>query len=101
MIDDYKLYLDDTRTPYEYDWVIVRTYEEFTQTISEFGLPCFVSFDHDLGEDKSGYDCAKWLIDYCIKNKLEFPHFKIHSMNPVGALNIQKLIDSYRSSALI
>jgi hypothetical protein len=42
------------------------------------------------------YDCAKWLINYCIDNKKELPaEILIHSMNPVGSANIKSLFDSY------
>jgi hypothetical protein len=50
-------------------------------------------------EEKTGYHCAKWLIDYCIDNKLELPKtILIHSMNPVGSRNIKSLFDSYFKS---
>ena len=60
------LYLDDLRpTPVDFDRVY--DYEGFTEYILQKGLPDFISFDHDLGEGKSGYDCAKFLIDYCLE----------------------------------
>ena len=70
-------------------------------------MPDVISFDHDLGDEhytnnsninysefkeKTGYDCAKWLIDYCIDNDLDFPKvIYIHSMNPYGSLNIESI----------
>jgi len=46
--------------------------------------------------EKTGYDCAKWLINYCIDNKKELPAtILIHSMNPAGSLNIKSLFDTY------
>ena len=104
-LDNYKLYLDDIRTPDCMDWIIVRNYDEFVQTIIENGLPVFVSLDHDLCGiqgiiegtiEKTGYDCARWLLDYCMKNKAAFPEYMIHSMNPVGRDNIQYLINAYK-----
>jgi hypothetical protein len=57
----YKLFLDDLRTVQmvypdrqEGDFVIVRTYESFVQCITDWGLPEFISFDNDLGEDERG-----------------------------------------------
>jgi hypothetical protein len=80
------------------------------------GIPDMISFDHDLGEDvaiskvkmgtskrqarkekketKSGYDCAKWLVDYCLDNETPTPHFVVHSANPVGAENIRGLLNN-------
>lgn len=109
----YFLFLDDERQPsavglyfepkelrrlyYEKDWFIVQNYEEFVQTILELGLPELISFDHDLAEikysngvsyfkyrDKTGLDCAKWLINYCTENKKQLPEFLVHSKNTDG-----------------
>lgn len=120
----YSLFLDDFRYPedaFDYthqtvyideDWVIVRNYDEFVNAIKEKGIPEVISFDHDLADEhygmqdhpeyglmteKSGYHCAKWLIDYCLDNKLDIPKFIfIHSMNPAGAQNIASLFNTYR-----
>ena len=99
----YKLYLDDIRTPRGNDWVIVRSFEEFTKTILERGTPDMISFDHDLGwdaiEDKelpSGYDCAKWIVE----NNIGIKDFFVHSANPVGAENITRLLDNYKKHVL-
>lgn len=92
----------------ENDWAICRNYNSFVETIKKMGLPEFVSFDHDLsdehygiqvpesmeeydsweGREESGYDCAKWLVNYCMDNKVALPPYAIHSMNPVGAERI-------------
>ena len=123
---NYNLFLDDVRNPsdcvnYMYtpiytsvDWIIVRTYDEFVKTIIENGLPEIISFDHDLADEhydyqehldgdyydimteKTGYHCAKWLIDYCIDNNKELPAtILIHSMNPAGSMNIKSLFQTY------
>lgn len=119
----YNLFLDDYRIPKEVEkytgnliyrqipWYIVRNYNQFTQIIKENGIPEVISFDHDLTDvhyhhqnnipyddmnEKTGYHCAKWLINYCIDNKLELPStILIHSMNLVGAQNIKSLFDTY------
>lgn len=45
------LYLDDLRpTPEGFERVY--DYEEFTEYISQNGMPDFISFDHDLGLGK-------------------------------------------------
>ena len=106
------LFLDDLRNPYDcivymqrrgFDskiytlpWEIVRSYTEFTDWIQQNGVPGIISFDHDLGEtDKSGFDCAKYLLNYCIDNKVKVPVYLIHSSNPVGAENIKSLLEGY------
>lgn len=100
------------------DWVL--NYEQFVQWIEKYGLPQIISFDHDLADEhytpeeywhdyqiskeyqeaqnyqeKTGMDCAKWLIDYCIDNKKPLPIFYVHSANPVGADNINGILNNY------
>jgi hypothetical protein len=125
----YNLFLDDIRYPedcFEHthqpvyimeDWVIVRSYDEFVKYVQENGLPEIISFDHDLADthydnqehvdndfydivtEKTGYHCAKWLIDYCIDNKKELPAtILIHSWNHAGSENIKSLFNSYFKS---
>jgi hypothetical protein len=120
----YNLFLDDFRNPedaYEFrlnpvylleHWIIVCNYDEFINYIEQHGLPKIVSFDHDLGEEhyekqlpydqyteKTGYDCAKWLINYCIDHNKKLPAtILIHSMNVAGSYNIQSLFESYLKS---
>ena len=114
------LFLDDLRYPidaYYYtkqdiflrdDWKIVRNYHQFVSSILEAGIPEFISFDHDLADEdylksdsqelpeKTGYECAKWLIDYCMDHNAELPEFFSHSMNPVGKENIESLLNNYK-----
>lgn len=119
----YNLFLDDIRIPddvlaytnnliyIQIPWKIVRNYEDFIKAIKEDGIPYVISFDHDLADihynhqqninydnfsEKTGYHCAKWLIDYCIDNNKELPsEIIIHSMNPYGSLNIKSLFETY------
>lgn len=98
------------------EWTIVRTYNEFIKTIETNGIPEIISFDHDLGSEhynhqyveentpvpydqyieKTGYHCARWLINYCIDHAKEIPKIVlIHSMNPVGSQNIVSLFETY------
>jgi hypothetical protein len=114
------LFLDDIRYPieaYHYtkqdiflrnDWHIVRNFEQFVNRILKKGLPEMISFDHDLADEhyvkaanesveKTGYDCAKWLVEYCMENYLELPKFYCHSMNPVGKKNIESLLTNFKN----
>jgi len=123
----YKLYLDDIREPkqsyrhmqdtiyLQTDWVVVRTYQEFCDVPRERGLPLLVSFDHDLGDkayasvgmsaedmknlgEKTGYDCAKFLCEYCMDSSQPLPPYLVHSWNPVGADNIRKYLESFNGN---
>lgn len=99
-----KLYLDDLRQPsdsslymgyeemYNGEWDVVRNYKEFVNYIENKGVPDIVSFDHDLAEEKTGADCARWLGEYLIENGIPLPKYYIHSMNPVGAVNINSIL---------
>lgn len=90
-----RLYLDDLRpTPERFDRVY--NYEEFVEYLERKGLPDFISFDHDLGEDLSGYDCAKYLVAYCLEHQRSLPDYQVHSQNPVGKENIERLLENFR-----
>lgn len=112
-----KLFLDDCRKSPDSSWDVVRSYIEFVSYIDKNGVPDYISFDHDLsfehyplaeenpGKDipynqyneKTGYDCAKWLIERGTLPK----HYRIHSMNPAGALNIRFVMQAaYREKQL-
>ena len=99
-----KMYLDDLRTPVEEFDFIVRSYDEAVEIIKKYGVPNFLSFDHDLGIDtngellKTGYDLAKWLVYYDQNNQYTFPmnfKYKVHSQNPIGKKNIIILLENY------
>jgi len=88
------LFLDDIRqAPPECDKV--SSYQEFTRFILENGLPDVISFDHDLGDEKSGFDCAKFLVHYCLDQNITFINFHVHSQNPVGKQNIESLLNNF------
>lgn len=97
-------------------WKIIRNYDDFISCVTANGIPKTISFDHDLASEhynismygseynklydgfteKTGFDCAKWLINYCIDNDLDLPEtILIHSMNPAGSTNIKSLFDTY------
>lgn len=101
------LWLDDYRNPEKNDWLVfspigrdvniiwVKSYNEFIDYIINNSLPDGICFDHDLGEEKTGYDCAKWLVNYCMNNNLQLPVYAIQSANPVGKENIDKLLTNF------
>ena len=120
----YNLFLDDVRNPNVFlddcrVWETVKDYNGFVRIIQQKGLPTFISFDHDLDwehypmnnaksgkvvlkyeeyKEKTGMDCAKWLVEFCMKTNQPLPEYQVHSMNPIGKLNIQSLLESYKKS---
>jgi len=131
----YKIYLDDVRTPVDKEnWEVVRSYDEFIETVTKLGLENIetISLDHDLGDtamneyftnvspnytldynaiqEKTGYDCAKWLVehfydknpDWILLGRLQkktvgfnFPTVYTHSANPIGSANILGYINNF------
>jgi hypothetical protein len=103
-------------------WLVVKNYQEFVKAIEDNGMPTFISFDHDLADEhyrpsmynsdghysayysdgtfkeKTGYDCAKWLIEYCINKNVGLPTCNVHSANPIGRKNIISILQSYERS---
>ena len=93
------LYIDDLRSPPSRKWAVARSYDAVIWHIENVGLPLYLSFDHDLGDDvPSGYDIAKMLIDYDLDGKIDLSkviQVNVHSANPVGAENIREVFSSY------
>lgn len=118
------LYLDDERIPtttiqgFE-PWYTVRNYDEFVQWITDNGIPDLVSFDHDLGDEhykdytnfqaqgiaainygdfkeKTGFDCALWLCEFCELSGQKLDLVSVHSFNPLGAKNIQTMVNNFK-----
>lgn len=100
------------------EYVIVRNFDQFVTMIENNGLPEHLSLDHDLAfshyaaldefsdpkvydefaaaNEKTGYHCLKWLIDYCAaKGDLPLPKLTYHTLNSVGKVNMKALAESY------
>ena len=65
------LYIDDIRIPekkQDYQLYIARNYNEAINALTqqEFDI---ISFDHDIGIGKTGYDIAKYIVENNIKIK--------------------------------
>jgi hypothetical protein len=118
-----RLYLDDIRTPTDDTWQVVRSYDEFVSHLRLNGLENYdvISLDHDLGEqamnefhnnalpnyklnydniinEKTGYDCAKWLVAESMVKKIPLPQIYVHSANPIGSANIMGYVNNYLMS---
>lgn len=134
MEENIKIYLDDVRTPIDKTWNVVRNYNEFVTLVEKVGLNniSIISLDHDLGDtamneyftnvspnytldydninEKTGYDCIKWLVNHfydtneewiernrLIKrgDKIPFPTVYTHSANPIGSANIMGYCNNF------
>lgn len=93
------IYIDDERTidgPDE----IARDYKSaiaaidmYYSMVSDKTNVIVVDFDHDLGEKRSGYDVAKYIVENQLStNRIVF---KLHTMNPIGRFNIKQLLTHY------
>lgn len=132
-LGQYNLFLDDKRQPkYAYcsdtarpvseaagcqedDWLIVRSFENFSLVLNYFGMPRFVSFDHDLcdlamaeciknwdtgqkfdynlkGMEKTGAHCAQLLRDWCSFAGARIPAYVCHTANKEGGENIHAIL---------
>jgi hypothetical protein len=107
-----KLFIDDDagkpgiasfRNPPDDSWMVARSSSEAIALIKAHGVPEIISFDHDLGLLVDGsVDTSMKVIDYLIDNHYDSEvEFLIHSQNPIGALNIEAKIKSWKKSKLL
>ena len=113
------LYLDDVRIPTEGEWEVVKNYDEFVAHIRLNGLENYetISLDHDLGEsamqeyytntkpnfelnynrieEKTGMDCARFLVAESMGKNIPLPQIFVHSANPIGSANMMGYINNY------
>jgi hypothetical protein len=113
------LYLDDVRIPKTDSWEVVRNYDEFVAHIKMNGLESYevISLDHDLGEgamveyytntkpnyeldynriaEKTGMDCARYLVAEAMNKKIPLPTIYVHSANPIGSANMMGYVNNY------
>lgn len=113
------LFLDDVRVPNDEKWQVVRSYDELVAHIRLNGLENYevISLDHDLGEsamqeyytnvkpnyeldykridEKTGMDCARFLVAEAMNRNIPLPTIYVHSANPIGAANIIGYVNNY------
>lgn len=82
------IYLDDVR-PIPNGYVGCRTADEAIMHLST-GKVTFISFDHDLGTELTGYDVAVYIEESVQKALIPLPAWKVHSANPVGRKRIEQ-----------
>lgn len=111
------------KVPYGFDTIEwVKDYASFVEYIKYNDMPYMISFDHDLAKEhytpekywhdyegslkyqlgkrsthknKTGADCASWLVNYCHDNNIELPVCVVHSANPVGCDWIKYELSKY------
>ncbi|NDB36219.1 MAG: hypothetical protein EB023_12990 [Flavobacteriia bacterium] len=95
----WNLYIDDIRfPPRDRDWLVCRSSQEALDRVTAMGMPQFISFDHDLGEDDTTMVFLRRLVNEVWDGVSLPPDYQIHSANPVGAENIRSFMDSWRRS---
>lgn len=108
-------FLDDERNPQDVTWLAYppniewrpayRTAEDLLTALTQ--LPDYsdvvISFDHDLGTSNvdtllpTGMDAIKMFVDHLLNISYSgtYPKILVHSMNPIGAKNIQGYWESF------
>ena len=87
-----RLFIDDLRDPKEYkvsDVVWIKNYNDAIEQLKT-GKVTWISFDHDLGSRKTGYDVAKYIEENVHDGNIPCPEWQIHSANPAGRQNIER-----------
>lgn len=85
-----RIFLDDVRDPVPYmgEVIVVRDAKTAMDLVST-GLVTWISFDHDLGTDLTGYDVALLIEDLVFMGDIACPEWHIHGDNPVGSERIR------------
>jgi methylmalonyl-CoA mutase N-terminal domain/subunit len=83
-----RLYLDDLRDPPASFDAVARTAEE-ALALLKTGRVVFLSLDHDLGTEATGYTVARWIEQQAHAGTLARLGWAVHSANPVGRANIE------------
>lgn len=95
-----KVWLDDER-PCPAGWVACRWPAEVIALL-ETGNVTHLSLDHDLGEDSSyanprtGMDVVTWLEEAVVVRGFKLPLCSVHSMNPVRAPIMRRILARLR-----
>lgn len=92
----YKMFIDDERFPVDDSFIIVRNSSQAIEYVMSHGIPSFISFDHDLGENDTSIIFINWLINHILDNEI-IPTFEfyVHSQNPIGVENIKGKLNPF------
>jgi len=94
---NWKLFIDDERSPVSNDWVIARSSTNAIMAVCSWGMPVEIAFDHDLGGDDTSIKFIHWLMEKVLDGDLTIPEgftYSVHSQNPIGAANIKSKMDA-------
>jgi hypothetical protein len=90
-----KLWLDDER-PTPDGWKLAHTARSAIEQLS-WRTVTHLSLDHDLGlhENGTGYDVCLWLEQTIAEDPtFPMPVVTLHTANPVGRQNMQRVLDT-------
>ena len=68
--------------------------EKALELIAKHGMPEFIDFDHDLGEQDDAIKFIRRLVSEY--PDVQPPEYAVHSANPVGRQNIIALMESWK-----
>lgn len=88
-----KIWLDDERPPPDQSWIHVTNYYDCIHLLNNQNVT-EISLDHDLGQNKSGYDVAKFIEENANNNVPPPNKISVHSQNPVGKKYIQIAVNN-------
>ena len=110
------IWLDDIRNPFDKKWfdvwsklgkfdrvIWVQNYKQFINWFSEHvDNTIHICFDHDIAsfhdeQEFTGYDAAKYVIEYCMDNNKPLPGYSCHSDNGPGKENILSLLNNFKN----
>jgi hypothetical protein len=85
-----RIFLDDVRMPSASlgDVMVVRD-AQTAMDLAKTGKVTWISFDHDLGTELTGYDVAMLIEELVFMGDIRCPEWHIHSANPVGRERIR------------
>ena len=93
-----KILMDDLR-PAPNGFILCRSVNEAKQTIIAAAEPIeLIDCDHDLGDYASDGGNGIKLLDWLAETGQHYP-VRLHTMNPVGRENMQRLIERYWNKA--
>lgn len=75
----------------------VEAHQKYSAFVDDEHGGLTITFDY--GREKTGFDAAKWLVDFCIDRGLKFPEYAVHSMNPIGRERIKNYIENAKTKA--
>lgn len=85
-----RIFLDDIRLPSDnLGEVIVVRDAQSAMNLIKTGKVTWISFDHDLGTELTGYDVATLIEELVFMGDIRCPEWDIHSANPVGRERIR------------